>query len=178
MFSSFSARSRKDCDFFCCIIVCTAFCSTCRRTRETSHARNFSDTCHGTCLFWLLAGVNSEKPHDIPNESVRLSGAKGTWCFYTRSHHKNVSKPIVCCIRLFMTSHSSVTWIVVDNLVYTFGSPKASGDLTCWMFIIDVIWPHVDTMTTEEVVDNQETHTNSIFDSSCTPPGKISREFF
>ena len=34
-----------------------------------------------------------------------------------------------------------------------------------------------DTMTTEEVVDNQETHTNSIFDSSCTT-AKISRVLF
>ena len=58
---------------------------------------------------------------------------------FTRSHHKNVSKPIVCCIHLCMAFHSSVTWKVVDNLVCTFGSRKASGDLTCLMFIIDVI---------------------------------------
>ena len=174
MFSSFSAPSRKDCDFFCCIIVCTAFCSTCRR--ETSHARSFSETCH-VCLFWLLARVNSEKPHDIPNGSMRLSGAKSTWCFYQVPPQERLKAN-----RLLHPPIHDIPFLCDMKSCWQFGMHLWFSKSVRWSNLLDVYnrrhWPHVDTRTTEEVVDNQETHTNNIFDSSCTPPGKISREFF
>ena len=116
---------------------------------------------------WLVFSgslhVSTQKHHMIFPMRACVWRVQKALDVFTRSHHKNVSKLIVCYIHLCMAFHSSMTWKVVDNLVCTFGSRKASGDLYCWMFIIDVIWPPVHTMTTEEVVDNQETHTNSIF---------------
>ena len=180
MFSSFSAPSRKDCDFFCCIRGQNSegaqlFCSTCRR-RETSHAGSFSETCHVTCLFWLLARVNSEKPYDVPNESVRLTGAKSTWCFYQVSPQE--------CLKANRLLHPPIhdlPFLCDMKSCWQFGMHLWFSKSIRWSNLLDVIihviWSHLDTMTTEEVVDNRETHTNSIFDSSCTP-GKILREFF
>ena len=163
MFWSFSAPSRNDCDFFCCI------------RGETVHSffavpaavkLRMSEATLRHAMWLVFSGslhVSTQKNHMTYQLRACVCWVQKALDVFTRSHHKNVSKPMLKD---------------VDNLpVCTFGSWKVSGDLTCWMFIINVIWPHVETMTTEEVVDNQETHTNSIFDSSCTP-GKISREFF